>query len=134
MFLHHSDLYKRSDFLYHLKSLTSNEICDGAIFRFAGYNFAFMWNKRSVFIFNVYGCIKDGQHVSNKRALMLEFCAIAAVNEIFVKFFKDKSKSTSQYDIWYINTERAEVDIQVESVSVNPKKSSISGKSIKVCS
>ena len=65
---------------------------------------------------------------------MLEFCAIAAVNEIFVKFFKDKSKSTSQYDIWYINTERAEVDIQVESVSVNPKKSSISGKSIKVCS
>ena len=65
---------------------------------------------------------------------MLEFCAIAAVNEIFVKFFKDKSKSTSQYDIWYINTERAEVDIQAESVSVNPKNSSISGKSIKVCS
>ena len=65
---------------------------------------------------------------------MLEFCSIAAVTEFFVKFFKDKSKSTLQYNIWYIKTERTEVDIQVESISVNPKKSSTTGKSINICS
>ena len=33
-----------------------------------------------------------------------------------------------------IKTERSEVDIKVESISVNPKKSSTTGKSINICS
>ena len=46
----------------------------------------------------------------------------------------DNSKSTLQYDTWYIQPECLEVDIQVESISVNPKKSSTTGKSIIICS
>ena len=85
--LHYSGLYKSSDPFNH-KDLTSPEIGDGAIFRFAGYSFAFIWNKKSIFVFDVHGCINEGQHVSNEKAFLLEFRSIVAVNEFFVKFFK----------------------------------------------
>ena len=111
MVLHYRGLYKSSDFFSNHKDLTPSEIGDGAVFRFAGYSFAFIWNKKSIFIFDVHGCVKEGQHVSNEKTFLLEFCSIAAVNEFFVKFFKDKSESTLQYIIWYIKTERSEVDI-----------------------
>ena len=114
--------------------MTSSEVGDGAIFRFAGYSFAFIRKKKPIFVFDIHGCINEGRHVSNEKDFLLKFCSIAAVNEFFVNFFKDKSKSTLQYDIWYIKTERSEVDIQVESISVNPKKSSATGKSINFCS
>ena len=130
MILHYSGLYKSSDFFIHHKDLTSSEIGDGAIFRFAGNSFTFTWNKKSIFVFDVHGCINEGQHVSNDKAFLLEFCSIAAVNGFFVKFFKGKSKSTLQFDIWYIKTERSKVHIQVESISVSPKKSPTTGKSI----
>ena len=52
----------------------------------------------------------------------------------FVKFFKGKSKSHLQYNICYIKTERSEVDIQVQSISANPNKSSTTRKSINICS
>ena len=112
-----------SDFFNHHKDLTSSEIGDGALFHFARYSFAFTWNKKFIFVFDALGCINEGQDVSYRKAFLLEFCSIAAVNEFFVKFFKDKSKSTLQYDIWYIKTEHSEVDIQIESISVNSKKS-----------
>ena len=92
------------------------------------------WNKKYSFVLDVHDCINEGQHVSNEKTFLLEFCSIAAVNEFFVKFFKDKSKSTLQDDIWYIKTEHSEVDIQIESISVNSKKSSTTGKSINICS
>ena len=92
------------------------------------------WNKKYSFVLDVHDCINEGQHVSNEKTFLLEFCSIAAVNEFFVKFFKDKSKSTLQYDIWYIKTEHSEADIQIESISVNSKKSSTTGKSINICS
>ena len=92
------------------------------------------WNKKYSFVLDVHDCINEDQHVSNEKTFLLEFCSIAAVNEFFVKFFKDKSKSTLQYDIWYIKTEHSEVDIQIESISVNSKKSSTTGKSINICS
>ena len=43
--LHYSGFYKSSNFFNHHKDLTSSEIADGAVFRFAGYSFSFMWNK-----------------------------------------------------------------------------------------
>ena len=92
------------------------------------------WNKKYSFVLDVHDCINEGQHVSNEKTFLLEFCSIAAVNEFFVKFFKDKSKSTLQYDIWYIKTERLEVNTQVESILINPKKLSTTGKSIHICS
>ena len=51
-----------------------------------------------------------------------------------LNFFKDKSKSTLQYDISYIKTEGSEVDIQVESISVNLKQLSSTGKSVTIWS
>ena len=123
-----------SDIFNHHKDMTSSEIGDDAVFCFARYSFAFIWNKKSIFLFDIHGCIIEGQHVSNEEAFLSEFCSIAAVNQFFVKFFKGKSKSTLQYDIWYIKTERLEVDIQVESILVNPKKLSTTGKSINICS
>ena len=132
MVLHSSGLYKSSNFFNHHKDLTSSEIGDDAIFWFVEYNFAFRWNKKFNFVFDVCGCINEGQHVSNETASLFEFCSIAAVNEFFVKFFKDKSKSTLQYDIWYIKAERSEADIQVRSISVNPKKLLTAGKSINI--
>ena len=126
----YSGLYKSSDFFNHHKDLTSSEICDGAIFHFAGYSSAFIWNKKPIFVFDIHDCINESQDVSNEKGFLLEFCSIGAVIELFVKFFKDKSKSTLQYNIWYIKTEPSEADIQVGSISVNPKKSSTTGKSI----
>ena len=82
-----------SDFFNHHKDLTSSEIGDGALFHFARYSFAFTWNKKFIFVFDALGCINEGQDVSYRKAFLLEFCSIAAVNEFFVKFFKDKSKS-----------------------------------------
>ena len=67
---------------------------------------SFIWNKESTFVFDVHGCINKSQNVSNEKAFLLEFCSIAPVNEFLVKFFKDKLKSTLQYNIWYIKTER----------------------------
>ena len=87
-----------------------------------------MWNKKSIFIFDAYNCISEGQHVSNKKAFLLEFCSLAAVNEFFVKFFKNKSKTTLRYDTWCIKTGSLVVDIQIESISANSKKSSNIGK------
>ena len=98
------------------------------------YSFAFIWNKKSIFLFDGHGCIIEGQHVSNEKAFLSEFCSIATVNQFFVKFFKGKSKSTLQYDTWYIKIERLEVDIKVESILVNPMKLSTTGKSINICS
>ena len=49
-----------------------------------------------------------------------------------LNFFKDKSKSTLRYDISYIKTEGSEVDIQVESISVNLKQLSTTGKSVTI--
>ena len=123
-----------SDIVNHHKDLTSSEISDGVIFCFARYSFAFIWNKKSIFRFDIHGCIIEGQHVSNEEAFLSEFCSIAAVNQFFVKFFEGKSKSTLQDDIWYIKTERLKVDIQAESILVNPKKLSTTGKSIHICS
>ena len=79
MFLHYSGLYKSSDFFNHHKDLTSSEIGDGAIFCFARYSFTFIWNKKSIFAFDIHGCINEGQHVSNEKAFLLEFCSIATV-------------------------------------------------------
>ena len=114
MVLHYSGLCKSFIFLNHHKDSTSNEIGDAAIFCFVRYSFTFKWNKKSIFIFNVHSCINEGEHVSNEKAFLLGFCSIAPVNEFFVKFFQDKSKSTLQYNIFYIKSERSEVDIQVE--------------------
>ena len=108
-----------SDIFNHHKDLTSSEIGDGAIFYFARYSFAFIWNKKPIFLFDIHGCIIKGQHVWNEEAFLSDFCSIAAVNQCFVKFFKGKSKSTLQYEIWYIKTERLEFDIQVESIQRN---------------
>ena len=94
MVWHYSGLYKSSDFFNHHKDLTSSEIRDGAIF-----------------VFDIHDCINESQDVSNEKGFLLEFCSIGAVIELFVKFFKDKSKSTLQYNIWYIKTEPSEVDI-----------------------
>ena len=91
MVLRSSDLYKSSDFFNHHKDLTSSEIGDGTIFLFDRYSFAFIWNKKSIFVLVVHGCIKEGQHVSNEKAIPLDFCSIAAVNEVFANFFKEKS-------------------------------------------
>ena len=52
-----------SDIFNHHKNLTSSEIGDGAIFYFARYSFAFIWNKKPIFLFDVHGCIIKGQHV-----------------------------------------------------------------------
>ena len=122
------------DIFSHHKDLTSSEFGDGAIFCFARYSFAFIWNEKSIFLFDVHGCIIEGQHVSNEEAFLSEFCSIAAVNHFFVKFFKGKSKSSLQYHIWCIKTERLEVVIQVESTLVNPKKLSTTAKSINISS
>ena len=92
-----------------------------------------MWNEKSIFIFDVHNCIGEGQHVSNKTAFLLEFCSIAAINEFFVKFFKNKSKTTVWYDTWYIRSGSLVVDIQVESISANSKKSSNTGKHFNIC-
>ena len=108
-----------SDIFNHHKNLTSSEIGDGAIFYFARYSFAFIWNKKPIFLFDIHGCIIKGQHVWNEEAFLSDFCSIAAVNQCFVKFFKGKSKSTLQYEIWHIKTERLEFDIQVESIQRN---------------
>ena len=86
-----------SDIFNHHKDLTSSEIGDDAFFCFARYSFAFIWNKKYIFPFDVHGCIIEGQHVWNEKTFLSEFCSLAAVNEFFVKFFKDKSKSTLQY-------------------------------------
>ena len=123
-----------SDIFNHHKDLISSEIGDGVIFCFARYSFTFILNKKSTFLFDIHGCIIEGKYVSNEEAFLSEFSSIGAVNQFFVKFFKGKSKSTLQYDIWYIKTERLEVDIQVESILVNPKKLSTTGKSINICS
>lgn len=69
--------------------------------------------------------------MSNKNTFLLEFCFIAVVKECFIKFFKDKSKSIFQDNI---ESERLRVHIQVKSISVNPKKSQNTGKSINICS
>ena len=123
-----------SDIFNHHKDLTSSEIEDGVIFCFARYSFTFTWNKKSIFLFDIHGCIIEGQHVSNEETSLSEFCSIAAVNQFFVKFFEGNSKSTLQDDIWYIKTERLKVDIQAKSILVNPEKLSTTGKSIHIYS
>ena len=87
------------DTFNHHKDLTSSQIGDCAIFCFARYSFAFIWNKNSIFLFDIHGCIIKGQHDSNEEAFLSEFSSIAVVNQFFVKFFKGKSKSTLQDDI-----------------------------------
>ena len=52
-----------SDIFNHHKDLTSSEIGDGAIFYFARYSFAFIWNIKPIFPFDIHGCIIKGQHV-----------------------------------------------------------------------
>ena len=44
----------------HHKDLSSSEIGDGAIFCFARYSFAFIGNKKSIFLFDVHRCIIEG--------------------------------------------------------------------------
>ena len=61
-----------SEIFNHHKDLTSSEIGNGAIFCFARYNFASIWNKNSTFLFYIHGCIIEGQHVSKRRL----FCQI----------------------------------------------------------
>ena len=122
-----------SDIFNDHKDLTSSEIGDGAIFCFARYSFTFIWNKKSIFLFDIYRCIIEGQHVSNEGASLSEFCSIAAVNQFLVKFFEGNSKSTLQDDIWYIKTECLKVDIQAKLILVNPKKLSATGRSIHIC-
>ena len=46
-----------SDIVNHHKDLTSSEISDGVIFCFARYSLAFIWNKKSIFLFYIHGCI-----------------------------------------------------------------------------
>ena len=75
-----------SDIFNHHKDLTSSEIGDGVIFCFARYSFAFILNKKFIFLFDIHGSIIEGQHVSSEEAFL--------------------SKSTLQDDIWYIKTER----------------------------
>ena len=87
-----------SDIFNHHKDMTSSEIGDVAVFCFARYSFAFIWNKKSIFLFDIHGCIIEGQHIWNEKAFLSEFCSLASVNEFFVKFFKGKSKSTLQCD------------------------------------
>ena len=58
-----SQMVLLSDIFNHHKDLTSGEIGDGAIFYFARYSFAFIWNKKPIFLFDIHGCIITGQHV-----------------------------------------------------------------------
>ena len=82
-----------SDIVNHHKDLTSSEISDGVIFCFARYSFTFIWNKKSIFLFDIHGCIIEGLYVSNDEAFLSGFCSIAAVNQFFVKFFEGSQKT-----------------------------------------
>ena len=62
-----------SDIFNHHKDLTSSEIGNGAIFCFARYSFAFIWNKKSTFLFYIHRCIIEGQHVSRRRLFCQSF-------------------------------------------------------------
>ena len=62
-----------SDIFNHHKDLTSSEIEDGVIFCFARYSFTFTWNKKSIFLFDIHGCIIEGQHVSNEETSCQSF-------------------------------------------------------------
>ena len=84
-------------------------------------SFAFIGNKKSIFLLNVHRCIIEDQHVSNELV------------NILLSFSKASQKALYSTILCTLK-QRLEVDIQIDSILVNPKKLSTTGESINLCS
>ena len=101
-------------FLYH-KQMTSESLGNGAVFTCAGFSFALLWNKNSVFVFDSHNRDRNGCHVSNGQSVLLELRSVDILNSFIIKYFWEVINSNSmslQYDIQYIDIDISDTDIE----------------------
>ena len=98
----YSDIFNAIDlFLYH-KQITSEVLGNGVIFTCAGFSFALIWNKNSVFVFGSHGRDRNGCHVPNGQSVLLELSLVDILNSFIIKYSLEVINSSSmslQYDI-----------------------------------
>ena len=94
-----SALKENIDLFLHHKRLTPDEIGNGAIFTCAGFSFALIWTKRSIFVFDSHSRNNQGFHIPKS-----EFHSIKELNLFIMKHYEKNYDSTStlQNDIQYI--------------------------------
>ena len=98
----YSDIFNAIDlFLYH-KQITSEVLGNGAIFTCAGFSFALIWNKNSVFVFGSHSRDRNGCRVPNGQSVLLGLRSVDILNFFIIKYSLEVINSSSmslQYDI-----------------------------------
>ena len=96
-----SDLFNTVDLLLPHKLQTSAEIGNGAVFICTGFSFALMWGKNTIYVFDPHSCDREGAHVPNGQAVLLEFRTLNVLNSCVMKYYEKDflNKHVLQYDI-----------------------------------
>ena len=77
----------KNDLFEICRHLTQKSNGDGAVFTYAGFSVAVMWNKTSVFLFDSHSSNDHGFHDPNGKVTLLDFRLMISLSNILITFY-----------------------------------------------